>query len=324
MVLNPVKGLKMEEVKETEITIVWEMVEGAQYYEASIKKSEDKEDEWNTIRVRYPEVTFSGLTENTKYDFKVCAVAEDLFSREVFLLNCSTAGTDKNADGKVSGQSTTSLPGSEKGRSEDLPVTVVTTRSKILLRPEPNENGKNGPDNVGPDEILSIFGLYKDPRSKGWYVRISQKALQLTNKNESAGTKFVQGYVPIKYTDLKDLSDEELMRIHEEAIAVGASETEPLDDVYFGDKTLPAVAKVIGRDVNLRTQPGSAGEKSKAVVKGGTDVDVLELVLGDDDQYYIHVRAFIVTNANMEDEKTVTATGYILVKYTDLIDRIKF
>ena len=50
---------------------------------------------------------------------------------------------------------------------------------------------------------------------------------------------------------------------------------------------------------------------------------MLELVLGDDDQYYISVRASIVTNPNMEDEKTVTATGYILVKYTDLVDRVK-
>ena len=86
---------------------------------------------------------------------------------------------------------------------------------------------------MGPDEILSIFGVYKDSRSGAWYVRISQKALQLTNKNESAGIKFVQGYVPIKYTDLKDLSEDGLKRIHEEeAIAVGASETEILDDEF--------------------------------------------------------------------------------------------
>jgi len=315
--LDPVKGLSAADVKETEITLAWESVEGAEFYEASIKESEDKEDGWDTIRVRYPEVTFSGLTKNTKYDFKVCACAGERYSREAFLLNCSTGGAETDSkDGNASSSA-------KHGRLEDLPVTIVTTRSKILLRPEPNENGKNGPDNVGPDEILSIFGVYKDPRSGAWYVRISQKALQLTNKNESAGIKFVQGYVPIKYTDLKDLSEDELKRIHEEAIAVGASETEILDDVYNGDKPLPAIAKIIGRDINLRTQPGSAGEKSKAVVKGGTDVDVLELVLGDDDQYYISVRASIVTNPNMEDEKTVTATGYILVKYTDLVDRVK-
>jgi len=315
--IDSVRGLSAAEVKETEITLAWEMVEGAEFYEASIKESEDQEDGWNTIRVRYPEVTFSGLTKNTKYDFKVCAGAGERYSREAFLLNCSTDGAETDSkDGKASSSA-------KHGRLEDLPVTIVTTRSKILLRPEPNENGKNGPDNVGPDEILSIFGVYKDSRSGAWYVRISQKALQLTNKNESAGIKFVQGYVPIKYTDLKDLSEDELKRIHEEAIAVGASETEILDDVYNGDKPLPAIAKVIGRDINLRTLPGSAGEKSKSVVKGGTDVDVLELVLGDDDQYYISVRANIVTNPNMEDEKTVTATGYMLVKYTDLVDRVK-
>ena len=316
--IDSVKGLSAAEVKETEITLAWEMVEGAEFYEASIKESEDQEDGWDTIRVRYPEVTFSGLTKNTKYDFKVCAGAGERYSREAFLLNCSTGGAETDSkDGKASSSA-------KHGRLEDLPVTIVTTRSKILLRPEPNENGKNGPDNVGPDEILSIFGIYKDSRSGAWYVRISQKALQLTNKNESAGIKFVQGYVPIKYTDLKDLSEDELKRIHEEAIAVGASETEILDDVYNGDKPLPAIAKVIGRDINLRTLPGSAGEKSKSVVKGGTDVDVLELILGDDDQYYISVRANIVTNPNMEDEKTVTATGYMLVKYTDLVDRVKY
>ena len=196
--LDPVKGLSAAEVKETEITLAWESVEGAEFYEASIKESEDKEDGWDTIRVRYPEVTFSGLTKNTKYDFKVCACAGERYSREAFLLNCSRGGAETDSkDGNASSSA-------KHGRLEDLPVTIVTTRSKILLRPEPNENGKNGPDNVGPDEILSIFGVYKDPRSGAWYVRISQKALQLTNKNESAGIKFVQGYVPIKYTDLKD------------------------------------------------------------------------------------------------------------------------
>ncbi|MBQ9010580.1 MAG: hypothetical protein IJ088_14830, partial [Clostridia bacterium] len=50
-------------MKETEITFVWNVVRGAQFYEASIKESADKEDGWNTIRVRYPEVTFSGLTK---------------------------------------------------------------------------------------------------------------------------------------------------------------------------------------------------------------------------------------------------------------------
>ena len=78
-------------------------------------------------------------SKNTKYDFKVCAGTEDLFSREAFLLNCSTAGYDEG---------TGSSSEVKKGRSEDLPVTIVTTRSKILLRPEPNETGKNGPDNV--------------------------------------------------------------------------------------------------------------------------------------------------------------------------------
>ena len=308
LALNPVTGLKAGEITETEIILGWDPVEDAQFYEASIKKSKDGEDAWNTIRVRYPEVAFSGLEPGKQYDFKVCAGADNLFSREAFLLKTSTAGT---------------ATVTEHGRSEDLPKTTVTVNSKILLRPEPNEVGKNGPDNVGPKEVLKIYGLYKDSSSGTWYVRISQKAVQYTNNNSTAGSKFVQGYVPVKYTDLKNLSDTELKNIHEEAIAVGASENELLDDVYNGEKALPAVTKVVGRDINLKTGPGSEGGKSSSVVKAGTDVDVLELIMGDDDQYYIHVRAGITTNPDTDQEKTILTTGYILVKYTDLVDRIK-
>ncbi len=309
-----------------EIRVQWGAVANAKQYRVRWKNLASGDE---AIRsTDQTDTLIQRLVENTDYEITVTALSADGRASEpsrVMQIRTGTHPTPTPAPVRTPAAVTAQMPETKaSGRSDDLPLTSVTAKTKILLRHEPNENGKKGPENVGYGETLKIYGLYKDKREGNWYVRISQKVIQWNDRGESTNLpKFIQGYVPAKYTDLKNLSDEEMNEIHQKAIAVGASEIELLDDVYNGFGTLPVKVTIQGRNINLRSEPGANGEKSRTVAKVGMEADVKELVLADDNEYYLHVRIYIPVESETEVEKTLTAEGYILASYTDIMDRIK-